>query len=250
MSGWPALDAELTAWADAGTCAEFWWRDDDAADDEPALGRLLDLAGEVPLAIAAIPASLSGDAAARIAAQAGPEGRVVQHGYAHANHARADEKKIELGGGNSLADCEAQLREGFAILTKRFGEKFLPVLVPPWNRIDPELIPRLPALGFRAISTYDTHRAAGLKQINCHVDILDWRNGAAFLGEDAALALVCRHLAAKRRGNADGGEPTGILSHHLRHGEEAWRFLAEFFQRTADHPAARWRAPAELFGAS
>ena len=248
MSGWPALDAELNAWADAGTCAEFWWRDDDAAEDGPALGRLLDLAGEAPLAIATIPARVSDTAAARIAAQAGPEGRVVQHGYAHANHARAGEKKIELGGSNALTDCESQLREGFTILAKQFGEIFLPVLVPPWNRIDDKLLPHLPRLGVRAISTYGAHRAKGLRQINCHVDILDWRNGAAFLGTDAALALACRHLAAKRLGAADRGEPTGVLSHHMRHGEDAWRFLAEFFRHTAAHPAARWRAPADLFG--
>jgi len=250
MSGWQALDAELDAWADAGKRAEFWWRDDDAAADDPALARLLALArdGAPPLAIAAVPAYLSDTATLRITAEAAPDWRVVQHGFAHVNHAQGGKKKIELGGNNSLTDCEDQLREGFSILAKRLGNRFLPVLVPPWNRIDPELISLLPALNFRAISTYGAHRGVGLGQINCHVDILNWRNGAAFLGTDEAIAIACGHLKAKRQGKADRGEATGILSHHLQHDEEAWRFLSKFFTHTARHPAVSWRAPAKLFG--
>jgi hypothetical protein len=247
VTSWRDLDAELDAWAETGRHAEFWWRDDDAAEDAPALARLLDLAKAAPLAIAAIPATLSDAAAARIAA-APPDCRVLQHGYAHANHARDGEKKIELGGSNAPDACERQLRDGFAALGERFGKKFLPVLVPPWNRIDAALIPRLPALGFRAISTYADHRVEGLGQLNCHVDILDWRAGAVFVGEDTALALACTHLAAKRRGDADAGAATGILSHHLRHDDAVWHFLAAFFARIAGHPGARWRSPAELFG--
>jgi hypothetical protein len=255
MSGWRALDDELCAWAGEGRRAGLWWRDDDAAEDSPALARLLTLAGGAapePV-LAVIPAGLSEAAAERIEAGAGPELRIAQHGYAHANHARENEKKIELGGSHPAADCESQLRAGSAILSRCFAERFLPLLVPPWNRIEPGLMARLPGLGFGAISTYGARGAAqpeaGLKRINCHVDILDWRAGAAFLGEAEALKLACDHLAARRRGLADGDEPTGLLSHHLRHDEAAWRFLGEFFGRTAAHPGAQWIAPAELFGA-
>ena len=254
MTGWQDLDDELNAWAGDGRRAGLWWRDDDAAEDSPALRRLLGLAGgdAPPLVMAVIPATLSDAAAQLIGAGAAAQCWVVQHGYTHANHARENEKKIELGGSHPTELCESQLRAGQAILSARFANQFLPALVPPWNRIAPELIPRLPALGYGAISTYGAREATapenGLKRINCHVDILNWRQGAAFLGEAEALTLACNHLAARRGGRADGGEPTGLLSHHLQQDEATWRFLAEFFARTSDHPGAEWVDPAMLFG--
>ena len=258
MSGWRALDDELHAWAGAGRRARLWWRDDDAAEDSPALARLLDLAGGAAPApvLAVIPAGLSEAAAARIDADAsaGPEWRIAQHGYAHSNHARENEKKIELGGSLSLHECIAQLRAGSALLSERFPKRFLPLLVPPWNRIAPALIPRLAGLGYVALSTYGGRAAAppvsGLKRVNCHIDILDWRAGAAFLGEAETLRLACGQLAGRRRGGGDADEPIGLLSHHLRHDEAAWRFLAEFFARTAAHPGAHWIAPADLLAAA
>jgi len=255
MTSWQALDDELCAWAGDGRRAGLWWRDDDAAEDSPALQQLLGLAGGAapPVVIAVIPATLSDAAAERIGASAGQGRWVVQHGYAHANHARDHEKKIELGGNYPAALCESQLRAGLALLSARFRAQFLPMLVPPWNRIAPDLIARLPALGYAAISTYGARDAAqagtGLSQINCHIDILNWRHGAAFVGEAEALKLACEHLSARRRGVADADEPTGLLSHHVRQDKAAWRFLAEFFARTADHPGAQWIEPAALFGA-
>jgi len=253
MTGWRALDDELNAWAADGRRASLWWRDDDAAEDAPALQRLLALASDAApsLVLAVIPATLNDDATHRIGTGVGKHWWVVQHGYAHANHARDNEKKIELGGGHSAALCETQLESGRAILSQRFANHFLPALVPPWNRIAPGLIPRLAALGYAALSTYGARDAAqpvsSLKQINCHVDILNWRAGATFLGENEALKLACEHLKARREGKADCGEPTGLLSHHLQQDEAAWRFLPEFFARTMDHPGAHWIDPVTLF---
>ena len=212
--------------------------------DEPMVECLIgreDLAGgdTPPVVIAVVPATLS-DA-------------VAQHGYAHANHARDNEKKIELGGMHPAALCESQLSTGLALLSSRFSSQFLPMLVPPWNRIAADLIPRLQTLGYTAISTYGARDAAqtgtSLNQINCHVDILNWRQGAVFIGEAEALRLACEHLSARRHGTADADEPTGLLSHHLCHDNTAWRFLAEFFARTVNHPGAQWVAPPDLFGA-
>ena len=254
MTSWQTLDHELCAWAEEGRRAGLWWRDDDAAEDSPALRQLLDLAGgdTPPVVIAVVPARLSDATAERISAGAGQSCWVAQHGYAHANHARDNEKKIELGGIHPAALCESQLRTGLALLSSRFRAQFLPMLVPPWNRIAAALIPRLPALGYTAISTYGAREAAqaetGLNQINCHVDILNWRQSAVFVGEAEALRLACEHLSARRHGTADATEPTGLLSHHLCHDKTAWRFLAEFFARTIDHPGAQWIAPPDLFG--
>src|SRR6185503_10933091 len=82
---WDALDAELERWRAAGRVATFWWRDDDAVTDTPALRRLLELRAslDVPLALAVIPAN----ADAALAALVPPEVAVLQHGFAHRNHA-------------------------------------------------------------------------------------------------------------------------------------------------------------------
>ena len=40
------------------------------------------------------------------------------------------------------------------LLETLFGARLEKVLVPPWNRIDEALLPRLPAVGFSGLSTY------------------------------------------------------------------------------------------------
>ncbi|MFO0989148.1 MAG: hypothetical protein U1F37_17600 [Alphaproteobacteria bacterium] len=93
---WARLDAELAAWRQAGRAATLWWRDDDAGDATPALRRLVALAEAhaVPLALATVPAWATPALAAAVK-EAGAPVSVLQHGYAHANHAPAGEKKFE-----------------------------------------------------------------------------------------------------------------------------------------------------------
>jgi hypothetical protein len=84
---WTALDRELDLWLALDRRATLWWRDDDACGDTPALQRLLAIAcaHDVPVAVAAIPAKCSSTLADAIAAFS--QATIVQHGYAHANHA-------------------------------------------------------------------------------------------------------------------------------------------------------------------
>lgn len=248
---WSDLDRELAAWAAAGRTATFWWRDDDAVGPSNALDLLLGLAAaeSVPLALAVIPAA-TGPALAD-ALRPRRDVAVLQHGYAHRNHAPAGEKKAELGPHRTPAEVMETLEQGRSRLRALFGARFLPVLVPPWNRVDPSLLPALPGLGFTDLSTYGGRpqpTAGGLAITDTHVDIVDWRNGRGFVGEGAALGLVVRHLAARRRGETARDEPTGLLTHHLVHDRAGWAFTAAFLARVAAHPAACWLTPFELFG--
>lgn len=251
MNGWDALAAELDRWADAGRTAVFWWRDDDAAEATPALARLLDLRAthDVPLAIAAIPAiaqpSLA-EALRGIAAIA-----VLQHGWAHRNHAAAGADKIELGGERTAWDTAAELARGRARLIEDIALPPLPVLVPPWNRIDAGLLPLLPGLGYDGLSSWAPRAAPeatpGLRVINTHIDIIDWPGTRHFVGDDAAIAQAVAHLAAKRTGAADADEPTGLLTHHLAHDDGCWAFIDRFVAETAVHGAARWAHATAIF---
>lgn len=242
MSGWGELRAALDAVAERGEAIRLWWRDDDAGRDHPALGRLLDLAEEraVPIALAVVPGWLEEPAQAGIAASG--RASVLQHGYAHADHAPAGTKSIELGG-REPALIQSELERGREVLLDAFGAVFLAVLVPPWNRIDPIVIERLADWGFVGLSAFGP-RPAGvgpsrLIQVNTHLDPVDWRGSRLFVGEARALAQLVAVL--------DADEPIGILSHHLVMDEAGWDFLERLLALTGRHPAVRWCTAREVF---
>ena len=250
---WPLLERELDAWGALGRRATLWCRDDDACRDSPALGRLLDLARRhrVPVAIAAI-ASTADDTLAEAIAQC-DEATVVQHGYAHANHAPAGERSAELGAHRPLHARLDELERGRERLARAFGDRFVPVLVPPWNRIAADIVPELPTIGLRGLSCFGPRAsvlaAAGLVQVNAHVDLIAWRRDRLFIGADAAIGRLVALLAARRSGEADADEPTGVLTHHLELGDDALDFLGELMRRTRDHGAAAWLDVRDAFGA-
>lgn len=248
------LDDELARWADGGRVATLWWRDDDAVAMTPALAPLLELARahEVPVALAVVPASLEGSLVAAVATA--PQCTIVQHGYAHRNHASAGAKSCELGGDRPLGIVVAELGVGSERLRAAFGRRFEPVLVPPWNRIDPHVVAVLPAQGFVGVSTFGPRTcrdaAPGVVRCNAHADPIAWRDGRRFVGAERALDAVLEHLAQRRQGVADPDEPTGLLTHHLVFDIEAWQFVGELLARTRRHPAARWVGVAEAVNRS
>lgn len=214
----------------------FWWRDDDAGRAHPRLDRLLGLARklELPLALAVVPAWLEPAVAAAILAT--PEAVVLQHGWAHADHARPGERKIELGGAGDRALLAARLREGSRRLVGAFGGRALPVLVPPWNRIAPDVVAIVPRLGFRVLSVWDEGdlgpMPAGLARLDVHVDPIDWRGGRRWMGLAAfARRFADRIVAADR--------PIGLVTHHLVTDEPAWAELEQVLRVLRDHPRAR-----------
>ena len=249
MSGWQALADEAARWRDAGRTAELWWRDDDAIDATPSLDRLVGLVRDTqtPLALAVVPAQATPALAARLAGE--PEVDVLQHGYAHANHALGSEKKIELGVQRPAMMTLGELATGWMALERLFGSRALAVMVPPWNRIAPMLVPTLPEIGYRGLSTFGprprVHPVRGLLQVNTHVDLIDWKGGRVFAGEQATLAGLVAALAQARAG---GGEPVGILSHHLAMDAGAWDFLRSLWERMKTLENIRVRPARALFG--
>lgn len=137
----------------------------------------------------------------------------------------------------------AELAIGRARLLALFGDRFRPVLVPPWNRIADGLVWRLGESGLAGLSRFGPRRdGEGDAVVNTHIDILDWHGSRGFVGDRAALGAAVAHLAAKREGRADAGEPTGLLSHHRDHDEACWTFLSAFRDAVDRHPAAQWEA--------
>lgn len=257
MSSKPPFDfddlaRELDSWAEAGRVAKFWWRDDDAIEPTAALARLLDLSDshEIEVAVAVVPASVS----TRLPDVIGPRrfAAVLQHGYAHKNHAPPGKPAVECGGERPVDAVIHELGEGRRRLAGLFGARAEPILAAPWNRIESPVLARLGAAGFRGASAYGPRRAMqgadGLVVANAHVDPINWRE-RRFAGEDKAVSGILGELKTRREGATDTDEPVGLLTHHLDHDSDLWKFLDEFFRATTGHAAARWIDVGEAFAA-
>jgi len=176
---------------------------------------------------------------------------ILQHGFGHRNYAPQKERKMELGWhrpGEQICD---EIVAGRNALQALFTGQFVPVMVPPWNRIAPELIERFSKVGLRGLSTLGPRisefPAEGLRQVNVHVDIINWRQGRCFAGEAACIKQIVSHLSAKRTGAADENEPTGIMSHHLVHDAGCWAFLDALFGVLQSRPEVRVLSASEMF---
>ena len=264
---WPDLVAEFDHWGEAGQVARLWWRDDDTVAPTPRLGSLLRLAGDVPLALAVIPAEadleLSGFLEATTPTLPSPAGgggfgrgqmtpqvAVMQHGWRHANHAAAGMKKSEFPPGRPAEAVARDLAQGHVRLLKLFGPRALPVLVPPWNRFDAGFVSLLTKLGIVGLSSMASRKApplpAGLVRMDVHVDLVAWKDGRRFIGSGAALGELIEHLRAWRLASAEPATPIGILTHHLVMDAATAGFLDRLTATIARHQAARWMSPAEL----
>ncbi|MEH6473333.1 MAG: polysaccharide deacetylase family protein [Halopseudomonas sp.] len=249
---WQRLGDELQAWRDQTRTATLWWRDDDAQQQTPALERLCELSRcfAIPLSLAVIPNGA--DSSLFPLFETTPQLLALQHGFSHQNHAAAGLRKCELGVDRPLAGILQQLEQGQQQLQKLLGAHFIPVLVPPWNRLSEELSQQLATKGCVGLSTLGVRQQPqqyGLRVNNVHVDLINWRQGGHFAGEDAVLKSLIRHLRQRRLGEVDSDEATGLMTHHLAHDDGSWQFCQRLFEFMADQPV-RWLDARQCFVAS
>lgn len=243
MDTWQPLAQALDRWQAAGKQPAFWLRDDDAVEPSVALDRLIELSvqGDVPVALAVVPA-FAGTPLAACLAEA-PHVLPVVHGWSHENHAPAGSKKQELGLHRPAETVLGELERGLRRIETLFGQRAVPLLVPPWNRIDAALLPHLAGLGYRGVSAFGPPKPAPLPVVNTTVDIIDWHGTRR--GRDHAV-LVGEVVAQLDAGLAEADRPpVGVLTHHLDHDEAAWDFLRRLFAMTR----GRWRGVGELLSA-
>ncbi len=253
LKTWLILQQELDLWADSGKTATFWWRDDDAVEETPQLHLLDALSRDmnVPVSLAVIPARLHDSLPRFLRSQ--DNLIVIQHGYAHCSYALKGMKKIELGSNRSDDEIQNDLVTGRLQLDTAFGEQFIPVLVPPWNRIERRVYPVLIDAEFSGVSSMWARETAypvkGLLQVNAHLDPVDWRPSRRFIGETIAIEHIHRHLSSRRLAGGDIAEATGILTHHLIQNDEVWAFCRTLFETLNRHPAAQWLNAREIWAA-
>lgn len=267
---WNSLDEELALWSLSGRKATFWWRDDDASASTAELETLLQFSEEysVPVSLSVVPARLDKSLCTRL--RTTDRISVLQHGYAHSSHAPAAEKKTEYGAHRPVAVMVDELTHGRSILRQSFGDQFWSVLVPPWNRYTPSLMPCLVDAGYRGISAMwaravdhvDSTMTASvaqrvaalhperatLLQVNTHSDPVAWRKDRGFIGESEALEQLVCHLRLRREYPHLGDEPTGMLSHHLDQTESVWAFCRQFAERINHDSSCMWLGARDIWG--
>lgn len=240
------LTAHLDWFAERGLKARFWWRDDDAIEPTPALDRLLDIANtyQIEVGLAVIPEPATQALADRLRNE--PYAKVLLHGYRHKNYQRKDlgEKAAELGTRRDPAEAIDELRQGKARLEQMFGDSFIPALVPPWNRMTPEIGRGAAAIGLAGRSSFNWFHEAEPHWLQTHIDMIKWKKGRRFIGWRSSAMRFDLQLTRRRNSPA---EPIGILSHHLAMEEDSFRFLEEVHAITSAHPGAEWPPIHDLF---
>ncbi|MGO4620518.1 polysaccharide deacetylase family protein [Ensifer sp. 2YAB10] len=247
---WQRLAAELDRIAASGRQVDFWLRDDDAAEPTVALDRLLSLVDRHGLAVVlAVPPALTDEALAR-RLDGLAHVSIAVHGWAHRNHAPPEEKKQELGAHRPRAAVLHELELGYDRLRTLFPVGFVPMLVPPWNRIDKSLLDALPEIGFTVLSVFGPEKPSPFKLANTHVDVMDWRGTRGCRDHASIVADIItrfRQVCGDVEERADQkGRTIGVLTHHLVHDEGVWAFLEKLFAATSRHPACRWLAGREI----
>jgi hypothetical protein len=242
------LGAELDRWSETGRRLRLWLRDDDAVAPSPALDRLAGLSERfaLPVLLAVIPMLAEPTLAAAL--RSTPSLLPCQHGCRHQSHAAAGMKKSEFGVGRPRAEAAADIAAGRQRLGDLLGASMLPIFVPPWNRIDPDLARVLPEFGFAGLSCFRGYGldGDGPALVNSDIDVMDWHGGR--IGRSLqALALEIRDQLAARRRQRQGTDTLGLLLHHRDHDETAWAALQTLLATLTAHPVIVTTDPRRLF---
>ncbi len=246
--GWDDLERELDLWQSRGRKAVFWWRDDDARTEGAALDQLIDLSDRLrmPLALAVIPVGVEPSLERRLAGA--KRVRVLQHGWDHTDHAPPGRPKSELSVTRAPTEVQAQLEDGRRRLAALFGDRFVPVLVPPFNEMSHHLADAVRRAGYDKVSVYGDYPGLPLASRNIHLDIIDWPTGHA-AAPDVNIRRAIAALKLRRYGLLPQRLPIGVVSHHLVHDAPIWSLAEELLGRLVRHPAVQAPDVAQIFAA-
>ncbi|MET3482609.1 glycosyltransferase [Methylobacterium sp. 1973] len=237
------IDRALDSVAARGGRVPLFWRDDDAIAASPELDRLVGLAEAhgIPLLLAAIPSGIEPSLKRRL--ETAPGVRVAIHGLAHSNHAPPGEKPAEFGAHRPLDIRIAEAAAGLRIARARLAEAtVLPVFVPPWNRLAPDLAAALPDLGYCGLSAVPGPPVPGLRRLDATLDPIDWRGTRSLRDPEALLTGVADAIVRAPE------QPVGLLTHHRVHDDALWSFVAALIAHLVRHPAIQLLDLREHFG--
>ena len=155
---------------------------------------------------------------------------------AHGGGSEECEKKAELGDHRAIGAVIEELEAGRASLASLFRDRFLAVLVPPWNRLSPNVALSRDQIGLPGLSTFNRVGSADPVQVNTHIDLIAWRTTRGFVGWQSLLQDLEDEITDRlRRIDVDDLTP-----------REALALLAELHEKVHEKnclPAPCRRAP-------
>jgi peptidoglycan/xylan/chitin deacetylase (PgdA/CDA1 family) len=233
MTGW--LDPVRAALDTRTGPVSFFFRDDDAGRDDPALAALLEVFEPhgLPLDVAAIPLAATARTVELITgrhASGRNDLRVHQHGLAHVNH-EPEGRRCEFGVSRPPEQQRDDIARGRDVLRGLFGD--VPaVFTPPWNRCAPWTPEVLRDLGFTVLSRDVSAGTAGVPGLLEQPITVDWFAKPKLVPVDRTAR---GELLA---GAAAGPGPVGLMLHHEVMSSQDRTDLAALLALVGSHPAA------------
>jgi peptidoglycan/xylan/chitin deacetylase (PgdA/CDA1 family) len=159
-----------------------------------------------------------------------------QHGWRHINWQR-EGKKSEFGEQRPFEKQWRDLYQGKQKMQEIFGEHFVPVFSPPWNRLAPATLRILQELNFQAVSVAGplprAVRSCGtMPNFKVQID-LHTRKGKNGAADYDALVEELGTLLARR-------DPVGIMIHHQRMTRFAFEFMDELLNLLKNRARTRF----------
>ncbi len=222
-----AIKKELSLWQQNGQQCHFWWRDDDATQDTPALQKLIDLHQQtkIPVALSVIPKFAHVTLLQQIKNL--PQISILQHGWQHRNYELPEQPFSEFGSSRDSEIIRQELRTGRNLLKAMFAKQFVTGFVAPWNNLAAKHWPEFDQ--YDLVSFHDgaaNQMPSKFKQLNVHIDILRWRKYPKFRGTTRTIKAILKQLK-QRRTDQQFDKPIGIMSHHLVMDNASWQFLTK-----------------------
>ena len=219
----------------------FWWRDDDADGCDACARQVARACRGGTICRLRSPSSRSERRQRSPSALASEPNVVGAPARLAASKPRAERRKAGGAWRSSPARrgprrARARLRPADASSSRT---QFLPVLVPPWNRIA-----RCRARAARQDGW--PHRPVDVRARAAERPALGQRASRYFrMAAGAPPAQARARLMPSSQRSWSGGspairEPIGIMTHHLVHEEASWAFLEDLFGLIAKHPAVAW----------
>jgi hypothetical protein len=246
--------AKAEEWEEFAECLRsrrrisFWWRDDDVGGDgwnilrrmehERRLEDMLALLARygIPAVFAVVPYKLRLYSSGQIKLLKKYGAYAAMHGICHRNNAKPGCNASEFPSGCDVEAAVSKILKHKRELEEIFGDRMLPIFVPPWNTLCGELEARLRASGFSAVSKYN-RPACEHADDNVDVDFIDWQK-RDLRGERDILADL---IALLRN---DDIRVIGLMNHHKVVTRRGSIFFDKLFSTLArHHDNAAWIVP-------
>ncbi len=242
------LYAAVEEWKITCGTAPFFLRDDDAARVTPPLRRLVGICREteIQLMLSVIPGRLQPDL---IDVVMECEHMVpVQHGFRHESHSTIADVKSEFPDEEALEPQLDRTKRGFEGMATAFRDRFVPILVPPWNNISETLVAHLATVGIMGLSCsgrrIDPIRH-NVRVFNSWVSLNNFTTPKAPFDPIVIIDKYVRVIRNRMARTEDRLEPIGLTTHHLVTNEEQFRFLYDLIE-TVQEAGGHWLSPREM----